>query len=133
MVDGVKRSVATEVELLAFANSIRQAGGATVIDELFPSQMRNPQSCLIATALNFGCQVDSGHGAFADGSEKWVMHLPVNLTDEQRAALAKVKGVRLRQDKWEGGYYLTLPKHIGNAAEAFDEGAAFQSYAVKNS
>lgn len=135
------RKVATEDELLAFANAIREAGGADPLDALLPSVPSNTKKCLIANALNFGCEVEpNGNeslelGTFKSGAERWIMKLPANLTKAQRAALGKVPGVRLRRHKdvyagvvYDDFYYLTLPEHIGGAAEAFDVKAAFTEY-----
>lgn len=147
-IDDRTHQVATEEELLAFANSIRQAGGAGVLDALLPSVQGNQHKCLIANALNFGCEVvpawdaldiTMDEGKFKSGASKWIMRLPDNLTQAQRDGLNKVKGVNLRhfhEDSLypsvndEDFYYLTLPEPIGNAADAFDEGAAFQELAV---
>lgn len=50
----------TEEELLEFANKIREAGGAELIEALLPSRPNDPSSCLIANALNFTSRVTGG-------------------------------------------------------------------------
>lgn len=114
----IMENVATEEELLAFANKIREAGGADIIPALFPSRKGDSTSCLIATALNFSCRVDS------DGYEEWFM--------ECNSVIAqKIEEAMDLEVRYEGNTaYVMLPEHIGNAAEAFDEGLAFGKYAV---
>lgn len=148
-INGDRLEVATEEELLAFANSIRQAGGANVLEALLPSTPSDSSECLIANALNFGCQVgtasgfgvvkhDSAEARFPSRAERWIMQLPENLTDEQRVALDGVEGVVLHEvtvfpnepHYKEHFYYLALPESIGNAAAAFDAEVAFDNLNV---
>lgn len=127
------RKVATEQELLDFANAIRKAGGANVIEALLPSKTSDPKSCLIANALNFSCYVDAGPDTklFASGQYRWFMYLPENMSIERARDIAKaVPGIRLRHidDGFGTSLAFSLPEHIGNAAAAFDSGDAFQEY-----
>lgn len=146
-IDGILRSVATEQELLDFANSIRRAGGANVLEALLPSEPGNSEECLIANALNFGCRVRPlligecmAMGCdwyFPSGASRWSMALPDNLTPEQREALSRVDGVQVLEahsglGPSSGRYFIPLPEHIGNAAQAFDAGEAFQNYVQKD-
>lgn len=153
------KKVATEKELLDFANAIRKAGGANVIEALLPSEKGNSEACLIANALNFSCTVGGGLSVdrynnqfppLADGGWPWFMTFPDNMgVDRIREIAKQVPGARFAWgwDTGRGEYdmmsglfsypnarrvpALRLPVHIGNAAEAFDEGKAFQNY-VRN-
>lgn len=111
--------VATEAELLEFVNRARAAGGANVLEALLPSVPSDPEFCLIANGLNFGCRVDSVN-------DDWAMILP-RMPLERAQAIADALGCELDTDsvEWE----IRLPEHIGNAAEAFDRGVAFQEFA----
>lgn len=71
--DGVDRIVAEENEVLEFVNKIRIAGGADVIDALFPSVKSDAQACLIARALNFNCSVN---GASFSTRAQWIKEYP---------------------------------------------------------
>ena len=107
---------ATEEEVLDFANRVREAGGANALEALLPSEPGNPESCLIANALNFGCSVDAvGASEEHDGESEWVMFLPANMPDEAREKIAATTGCTL-----DGNGNLELPRLIGNAAHAFD-------------
>lgn len=145
-IGGNKIPVATEAELLDFANAIRRAGGAGVLDALLPSTKGDPENCLIANAPNFGCMVapigtpevrSAGLNGyyFPSGALRWSMVLPKNLTDEQREALNTVEGVRVLEAQYAGEplhYFIPLPETIGNAAAAFDAGKAFQNFDRRN-
>lgn len=146
------RKVATEQELLDFANAIRKAGGANVIQALLPSEQGDPNRCLIANALNFSCSVGGlmatkDGDSFPENSEgdyPWFMTFPENMDTDRIRAIAKiVPGARFAwgydedyATTQEGGFELRytrvpalrLPLHIGNAAHAFDDGDAFQEY-----
>lgn len=141
-VDGVKMEIATEAELLAFANKVREAGGADVLNALLPSRPGRATKCLIARALNFECSVfgwtpvdDRNNTEWASGDSKWIM-LPHRGSPEQCDELARELSKKLklrlvrneasptrRDQGWD--YALLLPKHIGNAAAAFDSRVAF--------
>lgn len=129
--------VATEEELLEFCNKVREAGGANVLEALLPSEVNMPSACLIANALNFGCSVrgfykegdkDNFHPD-GDGSYLWGMYFPRNMTDEAIEKVAAAVDCRIDRG-WDGERVMVLPKHIGNAAAAFDSGDAFQEYRV---
>lgn len=96
---------ATEEEVIEFANKIRKAGGANILDTLMPSQVSNTRHCLIANALNFSCRVITVY-KLEGGQFKWNMILPSNL--------------ELSIDCERIGNAIVLPQHIGNAAHAFD-------------
>lgn len=147
-IHGTSRSVATETELLNFANKVRKAGGADVLDALLPSKMSEPTQCLIARALNFHCYVtpwapvdDRNKDEWSSGAGKWVM-IPQrgNAADCEQLARELASALKLRlvrtisedEDGQKGDtvYSLMLPEHIGNAASAFDAGAAFRNYVV---
>jgi hypothetical protein len=125
--------VATEEELLDFANRWRAAGSAEALPALVPSDPVNTESCLIANALNFDCAVDAaGYG------DLWEITITGEspLTPEQIAAMSDVAGSQCEDDSWvddDGqGWYIyswKLPEHIGNAADAFDRGIRFQHLA----
>lgn len=140
------REVATERELLNFANKIRKAGGADILDSLLPSIREDSMSCLVATAVNFQSEVIPWMPAkephrvlnkyWRDGSEKWLM-IPQrgNQDDCNKLAreLAKKLKLRLLRQSLGGkpveyAYGVLLPKHISNAAQAFDYQVAFQQY-----
>lgn len=128
-------SVATEEELLEFVNRGRAVGGANILEALLPSKPGETQSCLIANALNFGCEV---YGAPDDvkgfSSVTWAMYLPENMEEKDALAIARALDCEYmapRHDATEHEGHkqcIILPEHIGNAAAAFDEGAAFREY-----
>ena len=141
--------VATEAELLEFANAVRTAGGANTLSALLPSFIGDSHACLIANALNFKCEITHfGYGSvtvkqarevatgiaetevFASGAPKWQMLFPENMDEERIHAIAKaIPGCRARRLKPSGRLVMTLPEHIGNAAAAFDSGDAFENFA----
>lgn len=137
------KSVATEKELLNFANKVRVAGGADILDALLPSKPGESEECLIARALNFKCTVggwapvrDGVKTRWPDKSLKWIM-IPHRGSPEQCDELArdlakqlKLRLVRTEDEMRERGYSyaLLLPKIIGNAASAFDDGTAFTNF-----
>lgn len=135
------KPVATEQELLDFANKIRKAGGADILDALLPSIPTDPESCLIARALNFRSSVGPARfGYFKDGSDLWVMWPQQGDTTASNALARKLaKKLRMRvhvqtgdpcplsvEDHASEIVGLRLPKHIGNAAWAFDGDLAFE-------
>lgn len=121
LIDGQK--VATEAELLRFANVIRQAGGAEVLEALLPSQPAVANQCLIANALNFSCEVDRGPLYPA-----WHMAFPDNMDEDRIREIAKAAHCRVRRPEPEEKLVIQLPEHIGNTAWAFDERLAFTEY-----
>lgn len=117
---------ATEDEVLDFANRLRTFGGADAIDAFFPSYPGAAEACLIATALNFGCNVRpegsrtrSGEFAF------WTMNFPPNMPIEKVAEIAEAMDCKLHSP-WS----IVLPRLIGNAASAFDEASALEDHWV---
>lgn len=158
-VAGYKLPVATEDELLEFANKLRRAGNASLLDALLPSVQGDTHKCLIARNLNFDSMVEPefSEKRYADGSGVWVMTPTLNYrlkrkdsqvadierANEQVRALAKAARLRTitiqervydktREFDWHGEEVervkIKLPKHIGNAAAAFDDGAAFGDF-----
>ena len=133
--------IATEQELLAFCNRVREAGGAQVLDALLPSQLKKSETCLIANNLNFGCRVvpcepyDEDRFPRIEGrSSQWFMLLPDNL----RAAIVKKVAEAVWRDEdgapgdvvtfYAGSLAIKLPEVIGNSAQAFDQGIAFTRF-----
>lgn len=120
--------VATPEEILAFANRVRAAGGAEVIEDLMPAVPTDARQCLIARNLNFDSAISSGVAfsgimpTFPDGSWRWMMRL--NMPFEQAAKIADVVegGILFRPWSHSDILYLSLPETIGNAARAFDAG-----------
>lgn len=110
---------ATEEELLEFANEVRKAGAAEPLDALIPSVRNQASACLIARALNFQSEVDHNvleNGNFEDGSPRW--HMRTNKEAAQK--IHEQTGLEL-----DARGRVLLPKEIGNAADAFDQGLAF--------
>ena len=102
-------------EVISFANNIRAAGGGSFIDGLMPSIPMEPNSCLIANALNFDCEVNCHNG-------DWYMEV-----DDGRIGRQIAEHLSLRfygGDEEDGEYFTTceilLPPKIGYVAEAFD-------------
>lgn len=126
MISGCK--VATEEELLRFANVVRQAGGANPIEALLPSRPEKPSECLIANALNFSCSVNRGALGYHDDSYEfvWYMEFPYNMDEDRIREIAKGAHCRVRRPGSQ--LVMQLPRHIGNAAWAFDRRLAFQDY-----
>lgn len=145
----VSTEVATEEELLAFANKVRQAGGANVLEALLPSTPNQMKTCLIANALNFGCQIEPVENnlpgsdvrtKWSDGTLVWGMRFPDKMNHEDRQKICKAVGCKLavidEHEDWDSDdedatvlvHGMLLPKPIGNAADAFDQGVAFTEY-----
>lgn len=124
------RPVATEDELLGFANAVRQAGGGQALPHLVNSTPGAAKACLIAKAVNFESAVQPGRGrkkTFADGSKRWVMET----SEEVAVKINEYLGLEVEKGEnydFETVWRLYLPIHIGNAAQAFDEKLAFQKY-----
>jgi hypothetical protein len=118
---------ATEEEVLAFANKVRKAGGANVLEALMPSVPGNANSCLIARALNFECSIRPFYGSPTSTGEYayWYMEFPPRTSLEQAAKIADAVGcecVSVPVPFIDSTLYrIILPRHIGNAAHAFDE------------
>lgn len=128
--------VATEAELLEFANKVRKAGGAEVIPALLPSLPCDPVACLIANALNFGCEVDGTSVLPAEhGGGLWMMQFLGGTHKEcltRRNAVAKALNLELYGDDEADWPAVLLPEHIGNAALAFDQYRAFERYMLSH-
>ena len=134
-----KVPVATEDELLEFCNSVRQAGGAEVLEALLPSTPGVPSECLIARGLNFDCTVGNTvygmawngtglrDGFFIPGTDScfWVMTVHYGNSED---SMAKAQEVANALGLTQFANEIALPEHIGNAAEAFDQRVAFTEY-----
>lgn len=125
--------VATEEEILEYANKLRTAGDADFLDALLPSDREAPDTCLIANALNFSCSispaVNASQSKYPDEYRYiWSMRLPRSIDAIQAQKLTDAVGASLN---WELGFpSFVLPAHIGNAADAFDARLAFHEYAI---
>lgn len=137
----IEVDVASADELLEFVNKGRDAGGADILDALLPSLPSMPGACLIANALNFGCEVlvytiinqPVGSTNFTDadievmkwpsGAWKWLMRFPYNTPLDKVDQVAEALEFEKISDR-----ELLLPEPIGNAARAFDLGVAFQEF-----
>lgn len=101
-------------EIIEFANLVRKAGGGNIINDLMPSSPEQPNSCLLANALNFDCCVNGG-------GEMWYMEV-----DEEDLAIkiSEAIGTEYTDDiGYSDGriiYKITLPVNIGYVAAAFD-------------
>lgn len=105
-------------EVISFANDIRAAGGGSFIDGLMPSIPMEPNSCLIANALNFDCEVNAFNG-------DWYMEVDdgkIGRKIAEHLALTFYGGEQ--EDEDEDGYFspceILLPPRIGYVAQAFD-------------
>lgn len=139
--------IATVDELIEFVNKIREAGGADVIEALFPSVMGDEEACLIAKALNFQCSVGGSehHREWAmlsaditydhknyssrwlSGNYVWVMKIHHGAHID---SIVKAKEIAGKLELPCIDNELLLPEVIGNSALAFDKGVAFTDYAV---
>lgn len=140
------KPVATEEELLEFVNKGRAAGGANILEALLPSTPSDRNNCLIANALNFNCEVDVIKYHDDIGETTWAMILPPNIGEDRAKSIAEALECELSvvRSVYEVGLGYTdtpcefdypnaevriiLPRHIGNAAAAFDAEEAFQEY-----
>jgi hypothetical protein len=122
---------AEESELLDFANRVRAAGGGEPVAALFPAIPSDPNSCLIAKALNFGCTVDGWYGPNRDenspqGGLRWVMYIDNDYDEVEKIAEAvdcEMIPLDYSDQERDNGEYMpgfVLPERIGNAACAFD-------------
>lgn len=141
---GHTTDVATEEELLDFANQVRAAAGADLLEALLPGRISRANSCLVATNLNFKCSVETyrprqraAAGAIIErwrsGAWKWVMYPyspQVAFELSQKLDLELVA----TPNKFGGGVSqgVLLPEPIGNAARAFDMHAAFTNLQIEN-
>lgn len=118
---------AAEADVLAFANTLRAAGGAELLPALLPGYAGVSNSCLIANALNFSCRVSPhGNRRRVDGMhvgeyQFWIMEVPriAGETNPERhvrvARMAQAVGCERHTPT-----AIKLPRLIGNAADAFD-------------
>lgn len=135
VINGETVEYADEAEVLDFANKVRAAGGGEPIEGLFPSEPSEPNACLIAKALNFGCNVDGWYPKGTTEPNKpqkgmrWVMYIDRSYDDVK--AIADAVGCEMiplgAGDYWRDGTEdedhmpgFLLPELIGNAARAFD-------------
>lgn len=96
-------------EVIEFANKVRKAGGGDIINSLMPSCPEDQNSCLIANALNFDCEI-------VPQNKEWhmVVHDPEigeNIAKELDLPYYFIS---------ETSVSITLPKEIGYVAKAFD-------------
>lgn len=61
--------IASEQEVIDFANKVREAGGGDLIEALMPSYPSDPNTCLIANALNFECKINGWRAANVEAEE----------------------------------------------------------------
>ena len=115
---------ATPAAVLAFANEVRAAGNAGLLDALLPSVPQRPRACLIARALNFE-SVIRPDSRVASWLGEWRMYPQrasngLCLNDNNKAiALATKLNLDTHTDA-NGSVGIVLPREIGNAAFAFD-------------
>jgi hypothetical protein len=103
-------------EVIEFANDVRSAGGGNLIDGLMPSVPEEPNSCLIANALNFDCEVNSHAG-------DWYMEVDdgeIGMKIADTLALSYYGGEQDDDGFYWEPFVITLPYGIGCVAEAFD-------------
>lgn len=133
------RQVATETELLEFANKMRAAGEGDFLDALMPSVPSDTNQCLIANALNFKCSVFGAPGDQEDshGDELWAMYFPRNMAHARIRKIAEAVGCEVAEvtDRHDlqahSRLCVVLPEEIGLVAKAFDHGHGWpKKYAV---
>lgn len=118
--------VATEEELLEFANKLRAAGAADPLDALMPSMPGDAERCLIANACNFGCTVNGDGPVGGEKNEiQWVLEFPEGMDEDRARRVAEAVALTLDVEDsefTEGLRFMSmkLPREIGNAAHAFD-------------
>ncbi len=99
-------------EIIDFANIVRNAGGGEIISDLMPSYPQDPNSCLIANALNFDCRVDGFNG------EDWAMRVE---EEELARKIASAINCEYHYDGSDSNEFaIVLPYNIGMVAKAFD-------------
>lgn len=119
------RNRASVNEVITFANKIRNAGGADIINELMPSIPEEPNSCLIANALNFDCEVNT------DINGNWTMSVYDYNTGIN---IAENLGMEYCSSEDDNVVIIDLPERIGLVAEAFDSfcDAELEEYNASN-
>jgi hypothetical protein len=98
-------------EIIHFANTVREAGGGDIIDELLISYPEDSSSCLLANALNFNCCVQRNNYIWqmeVDSEE-----LAENIANAIETSYSSSNGI----DK---EFCVELPYEIGMVAQAFD-------------
>lgn len=101
-------------EVISFANDVRAAGGGSLIDGLMPSTPAEPNSCLIANALNFDCEVNAFNG-------DWYMEVEDGRIGRQIAEHLSLRFYGGEADEDDNDYCeILLPPKIGYVAQAFD-------------
>lgn len=128
--------VATQAELLEFANKLRVAGDADPLGALLPSNPGDSETCLIANACNFSSRVIPVGDEDSNGETDWFLVFPTNMSLARRRKVASAVNIKLKDkvvdfDEDEHNHVLPLPRHIGNAAQAFDMGVAFKRYMMR--
>lgn len=115
-------------EVLAFANAVREAGGANPLDALVPGIPDKENACLIARNLNFSCSVFPAWAAtdkqsffnsrlvYEDGEVVWHMHIDDEAVID---TISERLGLPVDVDQ-KGNRVLRLPRKIGRVARAFD-------------
>lgn len=125
MAKRLKVEVATEDELLDFANEVRTAAGGEILDALLPGYALDGANCLIANNVNFNSEVlpvnHRDYEIWPSGAWRWAM-----IPSDPRVArkLAKALNLELYGGRRRSASVI-LPEAIGNAARAFDEHKAF--------
>lgn len=106
------RNRASIDSVIKFANAIRSAGGGNLIDSLMPSEPQNSNSCLIANALNFDCEVNGTNGM-------WHMEVEDGYLGKEIATKLNLD-YHYDEECYAAVCQINLPKEIGYVAEAFD-------------
>ncbi len=118
------RNRASVDEIISFANKIRKAGNANLIDGLFPSVPEDANYCLIANALNFDCAVNSNSGDWymeiADAEVGVEIAEKLDLDYNAPTYLDYVDDDGEEHYEYEGDCEIYLPEEIGLVAAAFD-------------
>lgn len=131
-------------EVLEFANTMRRAGGANVLEALLPSEPGNSQECLIANALNFGCKIKPEVlSPNVDQIDSWVVEIPDSPELLERVSEATGMGIVdvpivesiYHEDGGDfsheilGGYSaLHLPTKLAMVASDFDDARDYNDY-----
>lgn len=122
---------ASEEEVLAYVNRVREVGGGDILDALLPSEPGNANACLIARGLNFSCEVWPIYDRRNNG-EWWGWRMEVDASIADKLIEDSELGLEYQDDIRNVTYgnliHLILPRRIGAAAQAFDE---FQGWTTK--
>jgi hypothetical protein len=118
------RNRASVEEVVSFANDIREAGGGSLIDGLMPSYPEDANSCLIANALNFDCDVNCYSGVWymtiAEAEIGVQIAEKLGLDYEAPTYLDYVDDNDEEHYEFDGDCDIDLPEEIGLVAAAFD-------------